>query len=189
MLEAIKTYINAHYGSRRGLLNHYLFGIQYYLGTFNRYKKIDWAAVDRLIFICHGNICRSPLAEYVAQSKGVVAESFGLGCGTEFPADPRAIGFSADIGLDLSKHRTRNFSAYVARKGDLIVAMEPAHLPGISVRGVEAAQVTLAGLWLKPPNPYIHDPFGGGEVFFANCESIVARAAENIATQAKAEGA
>jgi len=188
MLEAIKTYINEHYGSRRGLLNHYLFGAQYLLGQFNRYQNLDWEKVNRLIFVCHGNICRSPLAEYVARSKGVVTESFGLSCGNDFSADPRATKFGSSLGLDLSEHRTRNISKYIAQKGDLIVVMEPAHLPGVIACSRNTAQITLAGLWLKSPNPYIHDPFGGGDSFFSKCETLIVYAAEKISAKAKAEG-
>jgi protein-tyrosine phosphatase len=181
MLELIRSHINDHYGSRRGFLKHYKFAAQRWLGRFRRYENIDWARVERAIFICQGNICRSPLGEYVARAAGATTESFGLGCDDAFPADPRAIHYGSGLGLDLSVHRSRNIVAYQPRAGDLLIVMEPMHLPGAVASSRDIAQVTLAGLWLDAPRAYIHDPYSSGDIFFARCEALVGDAARRIA--------
>lgn len=186
MLELIRSHINDHYGSRRGLLKHFKFTAHGWLGRFQRYKKIDWDRVDRVIFICQGNICRSPLAEYVARAEGANTESFGLDCGDQYPADPRAIRFGTTLGLDLDPHRSRHISAYQPLPGDLLIVMEPMHLPGAVAGSRGIAQVTLAGLWLRAPRPYIHDPYSSGDTFFARCETFVSEAARRIAQNARA---
>jgi protein-tyrosine phosphatase len=188
MLESIRSHINDHYGSRRGLLKHFAFAAHGWLGRFQRYKEIDWGRVDHVIFICQGNICRSPLGEYVARAEGVSTESFGLNCGDEYPADPRAIHFGGTLGLDLGAHRSRHIKAYQPRPRDLLIVMEPMHLPGAIASSRDIAQVTLAGLWLRAPRPYIHDPYSSGEPFFARCETFVTEAARRIAHNARAAG-
>jgi protein-tyrosine phosphatase len=145
---------------------------------------MDWSRVDRLVFICHGNICRSPLAEYVARAAGATAESYGLACGDQFPADPRAVQFGATLGLDMHAHRSRNISGYTPRSGDLLVVMEPIHLPQTLASSGGIAQVTLAGLWLARRHPYIHDPFTSNADFFTRCEVQVRDAAQRIAALA-----
>jgi len=180
MLELIRSHINDHYGSRRGLVRHYAFVVQGWLGRFRRYQTIDWRRVDRVIFVCHGNICRSPLAEYVARAEGMATESFGLECSMQAPADPRAVHFGSEIGLDLRRHESRNISTYIPRHGDLLIAMEPKHLPRTVASSRSVAQVTLAGLWLGMARPYIHDPYSSGDVFFARCETVVRDATQRI---------
>lgn len=188
MLELIRSLINDRYGSRRGLLKHFAFATHDRLGRFRRYKQIDWKRVDRVIFICQGNICRSPLAEYVARAEGATTESFGLGCDDHYPADPRAIRFGTALGLDLDAHRSRNIAAYDPRPEDLLIVMEPMHLPGAVASSQGIAQVTLAGLWLSVPRPYIHDPYSSGDTFFERCETFVTEAARRIAQNARAAG-
>ena len=147
-----------------------------WFGSYRMFRSLDWRRVDRLIFICHGNICRSPLAEVYAQSLGVEVASYGLSCRKDARADPRAIAYAESINLDLSGHRTRNIAEFDARPSDLLVVMEPSHLDGVK-HVARQAQVTLAGLWLPSPSPYIHDPFRANETFFARCESMVASSA------------
>lgn len=177
MLRNIKNYIDYNYGSRRGLLNHYKFALHHRLGFFSRYIHIDWSRVERLVFICHGNICRSPLAEAVAKRAGAQAVSFGLHCSDGREANNRAVNFAGSIGLSLSEHRTNNIRHYLPSPNDLIVVMEPAHLLELSKLASNHAQVTLAGLWLPAANPYLHDPYSAVDDFFVLCESRVERAA------------
>lgn len=190
MLNIIRRYTNNTFGSRRGLLNMTRAQWIYLLGGYHYCKKIDWSRIDRLIFVCHGNICRSPLAEYAARSEGLSSESFGLSCSDGHPADPRAVGYAKSCNLDLSAHRTRNIRAYSPLPGDLVVVMEPSHLDQASAHLNGRAQLTLAGIWLAGARPYIHDPFCASDIFFMKCESQVIMAAnaikEKLAVEARA---
>jgi protein-tyrosine phosphatase len=184
MLEAITTYINDRYGSKRGLVNHWRFGVQYRLGRFAPYAAIDWAQVRNLVFICHGNICRSPLGEAVARQRfGLQTESYGLDCRDGAPADPRAIRFAELIGVDLTAHLSRHIRHYRPSASDLIIAMEPKHLVQLPAPIAAQAQVTLLGLWKKQPRPYIHDPFGSEATHFERCEQSVVNGVEGVASQ------
>jgi protein-tyrosine phosphatase len=60
-------YIKNNFGSRRGLYQYCKAWILQQFGYWNRYTDIPFDKVKRLIFICNGNICRSPLAEAVAR--------------------------------------------------------------------------------------------------------------------------
>ena len=78
MKKNINNRIKQKYGSKQGLLYCCLSKILFHLGYFNSLKKIDWTSVERLIFVCKGNICRSAYAEALARSAGVESLSFGL---------------------------------------------------------------------------------------------------------------
>ena len=47
-------------------------------GWSAHWLQIKWEDVDRLVFVCTGNICRSAYAEYKARSLGMSATSFGI---------------------------------------------------------------------------------------------------------------
>jgi protein-tyrosine phosphatase len=184
MLEAITTYINDRYGSKRGLLNHWRFGVQYRLGRFAPYVRIDWTLVENLVFVCHGNICRSPLSEAVARQRfGLQSESYGLDCRDGAPADPRAIDFAQRNGIDLSAHTSRHIHAYQPAASDLVIVMEPKHLLQLPQPVAAQAQVTLLGLWKPRPKAYIHDPYSSDTRHFDRCEKAVVNGVKGIASQ------
>lgn len=151
------------------------------LGTYTHYQNIDFREVDRLILICSGNICRSALAHVVAESMGVPADSYGLHCRGGDPADPRAIAYADSIGLDLKMHITKNINVYRPQSGDLLVGMEPRHTYAIEQIVDKNCATTLAGLWLDEPTAYIHDPHNANDIFFRDCEKLVAESTRNLA--------
>lgn len=85
-----------------------------------------------ILAVCTGNICRSPVAEYVlAQRMSDVAEvsvqSAGVGALVGHGvADPAQL-LAADLGLDMSEHVARQLDVSLIRKADLILAMARDH--------------------------------------------------------------
>lgn len=89
-----------------------------------------------VVFVCWGNICRSPIAERVAQGQ---AEREGLhdvrftSAGTSSeelgePIDRRAQRVLAAAGYSSGGHRAHQISADEIRAADLVIAMEELHL-------------------------------------------------------------
>src|SRR5690606_3722572 len=179
MLKRINCGINDNYGSRRGLLNHCLFSVQHHLGFFKRHTEVDWAQVERLIFVCQGNICRSPMAEAVAKKIGASADSYGLLCRDGAPADERAIKYAEAVGLSLLEHTTKNIRHYSPQASDLVVGMEPHHMAPL-LEFSKNAQVTLAGLWATKAHPYIHDPYSASDTFFLRSQAAVQAATAKL---------
>ncbi len=180
----LKKNIKLHYGSNRGLYNFIKYKVFYRLGQYAQCKKIDWARVNRIVFLCHGNICRSSLAEYYARQLGANTISCGLACRGNDPADKRAIAFAADLGLDLTVHKTTNIKDVVFNHDDLLVAMEPAHLDGIKKHNAQKAQVTLAGLWSNNnKSAYIHDPYSAIDEHFSICGNKILGAVRGLVEQ------
>lgn len=87
-------------------------------------------------FVCSGNICRSPIAEYVVRdllrreglADRVRVDSAGIGdWQVGQGADPRALTVLRECGLDGSGHRARQLEPDELGKTDLVVAMDAGH--------------------------------------------------------------
>ncbi len=181
MYQKMSETIKNHYGSKRGILNYYKYQLLLKLGFYNKYKNIDFSCAKRLVFVCSGNICRSPLAEVVARQKGVDAVSFGLHCHGGAPADKRAILFAEQHGFNLADHKARNIVEYKPVPGDLMVGMEPKHAHELELlKNVESEGISLIAIINKSPQAYLHDPYNANECFFSKCEMDVIRSVESL---------
>lgn len=182
MLGWLKHSLNvAEYGGGRAWLRHQWALCSLYLGFYRRYTHVEWSRVQRLVFVCKGNICRSPYAEARARMLGLDSISMGLDTRPQSLADPQAISSAAANGLDLSGHRSTLFDSSVLGPSDLLVGFEPWHaqamLTGAAACG---AQVTLAGLWSQPLRPDIGDPHGRSDEYFAVCYEVLDSATRDM---------
>lgn len=160
----------AEYGSRRGWCLNQFYRTLLRSGAFRRERRVDWDRVDQFIFVCRGNICRSPYAARRARTLGLRSFSCGLHIGDNDAIDPLAAHVASCRGLDLTQHLPRPIDAIHLRRTDLLIGMEPAHLPPLRKSACACgAQVTLLGLWSTPAVPCLTDPYGLCEAYFYRC--------------------
>jgi protein-tyrosine phosphatase len=173
--------IASRYGRKMGLLRHYAHLARYMLGSYDSLKNVDWSTVKRLVFVCKGNICRSPYAEARARAMGLPCSSFGLEPGVNSPANASAIRVARARGVDLTQHRARGASDFSLTTGDLLTAMEPWHIAVLRSRSMPAGiQVTLLGLWCSPRRPHLEDPYGLSDEYFQTCFETIDKALETM---------
>lgn len=134
--------------------------------------------LTRILFVCTGNICRSPTAEGVARHAIGVAGLGGLfevdSAGThgyhvgEAP-DPRTRKAAARRGYDLSKLRARKLRPRDFEEFDLLLAMDAGHLEIMQRECPEVHRSKLRMFMHYAPNfsvDEVPDPFYGGEKGF-----------------------
>ena len=133
------------------------------------------AAVRRLVFVCHGNICRSAFADVLARKQGLNVASFGLSTSSGKGAHPAAIEAAARMGHDLRAHRTVRAEDYVPLDGDLLLAMETRHLRKLAANpALRNVPRTLLGLYTRPKTPHLHDPYSLSDDYMCTCLGRIA---------------
>ena len=83
----------------------------------------------RILFVCNGNTCRSPMAAAMAAARmGSTAEvqSVGIESGSDAKATQDAVRVMSERGLDISNHRSSEIDDVDITAFDIVVAMSPA---------------------------------------------------------------
>lgn len=85
--------------------------------------------IKKVLVVCIGNICRSPMGEVwlAAALPNIQVSSAGLGALVGHGADPISCQIMHEYGIDLSSHRARSMNEAQARDSDLILVMENTH--------------------------------------------------------------
>jgi protein-tyrosine phosphatase len=160
------------------------------LGALIKRRDVDWRAVVRssteLLFVCQGNIIRSPLAEQAllreatVRGRSVRVISAGLSARPGEAADPRALESGEQHGLRLDDHRSRLLERAHVTGAQAIFVMDWLNLGRMLALFPEATgRVFLLG-GLRPDGGVslteIHDPVTGtlAEVCIARDEVIAA---------------
>lgn len=178
------TFIN--HGTSRQFGKHLLLnGLFLPYSILQSRRLIAASEFERLVFVCHGNVCRSPYAEHKAQQMGIKSISFGLDTRSGTAANGTAISVATDRGVDLSSHRSQQISVDQLKENDLILAMEPWHIRAIKrLEPSGHRSVALLGLAASQwPYSYIPDPYGLSDTMFGSCFDIIDRALETLSTK------
>jgi len=139
----------------------------------------------RILFVCMGNICRSPMVETVARVElaraGIAAEV--ASAGTEGyhigeSADPRAIEMAEVHGYPLAQHRARQVRASDFDDFDLVLAMDRVNLRALQRHRPRAdardAELSLRHVGFDGRDE-VPDPYYGGTRDFAHVLDLARR--------------
>jgi protein-tyrosine phosphatase len=166
-----------------------------------RLRRPELAAGDlpapplTLVFVCKGNICRSPFAARYAERRlrergvaGVVCVSAGYAATQAAASPPHAIAAARAYGVDLSMHRPRAFAGADADVDASVVVMEAAHLDVLAgALGVPRSRLVLlprfapealVGRGYRRDN--IEDPFGRSLADFERCYAQTSAAVDGL---------
>ncbi|WP_199100711.1 low molecular weight protein-tyrosine-phosphatase [Dyella sp. ASV21] len=148
-----------------------------------------------VLFVCLGNICRSPLVEAVARQRSAqagLAVTFAS-CGTGNwhigkGADPRMVRAAAAAGYDLSPHRARQVRGEDFNAFDWVLAMDCDNLETlVSVRDGRGAPAELFLPWsgLRTPMEF-PDPYFGDMQGFQEAVALAERGVDGLISRLRA---
>ncbi len=143
-------------------------------------KLLTKTPTPSILFVCIGNICRSPYGECYLKSidkHNTLVTSAGLRTHNGLSADPSANEEAKKRGLDLGAHKTSVLTKELIEMHDLILFMEPRHIlkAAVNFNTKYINKYLLLGLLADPPftTQTIDDPYGrSAEVFEATFKTI-----------------
>jgi protein-tyrosine phosphatase len=146
----------------------------------------------KVLMVCLGNICRSPLAEGILVSKVKSDEIFVDSAGTaayhvgKLP-DQRSIEVAGKYGIDITNQRARKFTVKDFDTFDYIYAMDESNYQNILMLARTNDDKSKVQLILNETHPTknlaVPDPYYGGNQGFENIYTMLEQACEIIANK------
>lgn len=142
------------------------------------------------VFICHGNIMRSPMAERMFKralvehgQEDIDVCSAGMHALAGREAHPRAQLVGREIGLSLDHHRAQLMTDEIAKKADAIFAMDFQNKAELLARFPDAERkIFMMSAYAEGAQRYreIDDPYFGGEEEVRRCYALINTCVHNL---------
>ncbi|QBA64387.1 low molecular weight protein-tyrosine-phosphatase [Muriicola soli] len=145
----------------------------------------------RVLMVCLGNICRSPLAEGILKSKvdpgNVEVDSAGTaGYHVGNPPDPRSVEEARKNQIDISGQRCRKFQREDFFEFDHIFVMDKDNYRDVSALAPDEnhrKKVRLLSEGIPSLPTEVPDPYYGGQDGFKNVFKLIDEACEKLASE------
>jgi len=143
----------------------------------------------RVLMVCLGNICRSPLAEGILKSKvdpeKVFVDSAGTGdWHVDSEPDKRSIAIASKNGLDISQQRGRQFCKKDFQDFDHIFVMDNSNFKDVIAMAETDEERQKVHLILEEifpsENVDVPDPYHGGDQGFENVYMMLDEATDEL---------
>lgn len=134
------------------------------------------------LFVCTGNICRSPMAEGLFRQatqgrSDYRAISAGLGASDGLPPSSHSVQAMKELGIDISRLRSQMLTPDLVKQADYILGMTHSHVDTINLLYPQAAEKTFLlrefDETLDPFEKDISDPIGGSYDVYLNCRDQI----------------
>ena len=142
-----------------------------------------WRTLNRektILFVCTGNVCRSPMAEglfqrMIAERPELRVLSAGVSTYPGQPPSAHAVDVLAELGVDISHHRSKPLSEKAVEEADWIVAMTRSHLDSIIYLFPRAAEKVYLLREFEPgaTSLDVADPIGMGVEAYRTAREII----------------
>lgn len=141
----------------------------------------------KIVFVCTGNTCRSPMAEYLLRdyckknNLDIQVESRGLGCINGVPISENSDIVLQELGIDASGHRSQIFVLKDLFDADLVVAMTNTHKNALIYHFNDSEKVKTFDEITHIGD--INDPYGCGIGVYRLCRDKIAKGVEILVSK------
>ncbi|SDR14300.1 protein-tyrosine phosphatase [Pseudomonas grimontii] len=147
--------------------------------TANVDKTERFILLKRVLIVCVGNICRSPIAENLLRGalpdSDIEVSSAGLAALVGAPIEPTARAVLEAHGYAPAEHEATQLATQAISEADLILVMERKHVSGVLNIAPEArGKVLMLGKWQNDRE--IRDPYRQGKPAFVHAYALIEEA-------------
>ena len=131
----------------------------------------------KIIFVCTGNTCRSPMAEYIMRdyckkkNLNIEIESRGLACSNGKVISDNSFSALKELGIDASAHRSQSFTLRDLFEADLIITMTQGHKDALLYHFKAGDKVKTFDEMSGVGN--VVDPYGLGLKEYVQCRNQI----------------
>ena len=188
-LDLIRSLFKPRHYFETTIFNDYKFSIAFYYYEFKRIRskfklknkikqvqitdlnKSDLNGVKRITYVCFGNICRSPFAEYLSQNISTNYEFNSLGfVQKQNRLSPlNAVAAAKFFSVDLNRHLSKSITDLTNSETDLFIVMDKSNSYELQERGVPKSKIRFLA------NQEIPDPYGESLESFQEIYSKIAQ--------------
>ena len=146
-----------------------------------------WRKEGNILFVCTGNVCRSPMAEGIAKKlwqergKKIKIYSAGTAALPGLKASPLSIKIMKKRGITIDSHRSTLLNKKTVEEADLILVMEQRHKKEIlNISPFAEGKVFLLKHFALGIKEEIIDPLGGSEETYQKCAQEIEKSLQGL---------
>ncbi|QEA39730.1 low molecular weight phosphotyrosine protein phosphatase [Pistricoccus aurantiacus] len=139
---------------------------------------------DRILVVCIGNVCRSPVAEAMLRHRlpDLHIESAGLAALVGEGVDVTARELAEEAGYDVGSHKARQLSAKMVREADIVLVMSEGQRRAVGdIDPASTGKTMLIGRWLEEKTKDIPDPYKKSREAFQHVHDLLEKATKSWA--------
>ncbi len=145
--------------------------------------------MKKILFVCTGNTCRSPMAEGLfndickKESLPFEAESAGLSTVTGLPVSVNSVSVMKEKGIDISDLTSTSIGDISLEDFSLFAVMTSEHRDVLVFYGVPAEKIYI----LQEDKGGVFDPYGGSQALYRVCRDEIEEAVKKLTEELKEE--